>query len=178
MEDIERAGRIPAILKNLSQIPGILHPDAMTASGLTLGETISIAEVKDPEVIRPVERAYSQQGGLAIWFGNPAPYGCVVKAAGVSPGMIKFSGPAVIFESQEQAHLGILGGSVKAGDVVVIRYEGPKGGPSMQEMLAPTAALAGRRLGDSVALITDGRFPVPPVVERSVTSPRKPPPGE
>jgi dihydroxy-acid dehydratase len=158
LEDIDRAGGISAILKTLSSLPGILHPDAMTVSGLTLGETISIAEVKDPEVIRPIERAYSQQGGLAILFGNLAPDGCVVKAAGVSPAMMKFSGPAVIFESQEQAHLGILGGRVKAGDVVVIRYEGPKGGPGMQEMLAPTAALAGRGLGDSVALITDGRF--------------------
>lgn len=158
MEDIDRAGGISAILKTLLSIPGTLHQDAMTVSGLTLGETISTAEVKDPEVIRPVERAYSAQGGLAILFGNLAPDGCVIKAAGVSPAMMKFSGPAVIFESQEQAHLGILGGRVKAGDVVVIRYEGPRGGPGMQEMLAPTAALAGRGLGDSVALITDGRF--------------------
>lgn len=158
MEDIDRAGGISAILKTLSSLPDILHPDAMTVSGLTLGETISVAEVKDPDVIRSLERAYSQQGGLAILFGNLAPDGCVVKAAGVSPAMMKFSGPAVIFESQERAHLGILGGRVKAGDVVVIRYEGPRGGPGMQEMLAPTAALAGRGLGDSVALITDGRF--------------------
>jgi dihydroxy-acid dehydratase len=158
MEDIDRAGGISAILKNLANIPGVLHLDALSVSGLTIGETISVAEVKDPEVIRSVERAYSQQGGLAILFGNLAPKGCVIKAAGVSPAMMKFSGPAVIFESQEQAHLGILGGQVKAGDVVIIRYEGPKGGPGMQEMLAPTAALAGRGLGDSVALITDGRF--------------------
>ncbi|MES2437767.1 MAG: dihydroxy-acid dehydratase [Verrucomicrobiota bacterium] len=158
MEDIDRAGGISAILKTLSEIPGCLHADALTVSGLTLGETISVAEVKDTEVIRPPDRAYSQQGGLAILFGNLAPDGCVIKTAGVSPGMMKFSGPAVIFESQEQAHLGILGGRVKSGDVVVIRYEGPRGGPGMQEMLAPTAALAGRGLADSVALITDGRF--------------------
>jgi dihydroxy-acid dehydratase len=158
MEDIDRAGGISAILKTLSNIPGILHEDAFSVTGLTLGETISVAEVKDQEVIRPIERAYSQQGGLAILFGNLAPDGCVIKAAGVSPKMMQFSGPAVIFESQEQAHLGILGGTVKAGDVVVIRYEGPKGGPGMQEMLAPTAALAGRGLSESVALITDGRF--------------------
>ncbi|RYD22998.1 MAG: dihydroxy-acid dehydratase [Verrucomicrobiaceae bacterium] len=158
MEDIDRAGGISAILKTLSTLPGILHEDAFSVTGLTLGETISAAEVKDEEVIRPIERAYSQQGGLAILFGNLAPDGCVIKAAGVSPKMMRFSGPAVIFESQEQAHLGILGGTVKAGDVVVIRYEGPKGGPGMQEMLAPTAALAGRGLAESVALVTDGRF--------------------
>ncbi len=112
----------------------------------------------DSEVIRPWERAYSAKGGLAILFGNLAPDGCVVKAAGVAPSMMKFTGPAVIFDSQEDANIGILVGKVKPGDVVVIRYEGPRGGPGMQEMLAPTAAIAGRGLGESVALITDGRF--------------------
>jgi dihydroxy-acid dehydratase len=158
MEDVDRAGGIPAILKTLGQKPGVLHGDSMTVSGLTLGEMISTAEVRDREVIRPLDKAYSERGGLAILFGNLAPEGCVVKSAGVSPAMMRFTGKAVIFESEEEAHRGILLGKVSAGDVVVIRYEGPKGGPGMQEMLAPTAAIAGRGLGDSVALITDGRF--------------------
>ena len=158
MEDVDRAGGIGAILKTLHEKPGILHADAFTVSGLTLGETISTAEVKDADVIRPLDKAYSSKGGLAVLFGNIAPDGCVVKTAGVSPSMMQFTGNAVIFESQEEASVGILGGQVKAGDVVVIRYEGPRGGPGMQEMLAPTAAIAGRGLGDSVALITDGRF--------------------
>jgi dihydroxy-acid dehydratase len=114
--------------------------------------------VRDEEVIRPLHNAYAQRGGLAILFGNLAPKGAVVKAAGVAPSMMQFHGPAVIFESEEEARIGILVGKVKAGDVVVIRYEGPRGGPGMQEMLAPTAALAGRGLSESVALITDGRF--------------------
>ncbi|HSI61497.1 MAG TPA: dihydroxy-acid dehydratase, partial [Candidatus Saccharimonadia bacterium] len=127
-------------------------------TGSTLGETISSAQVLDTEVIRPLARPYSEQGGLAILFGNLAPHGSVVKAAGVAPSMMRFTGPAVIFESQESATTGILTGQVKAGDVVIIRYEGPRGGPGMQEMLSPTAAIAGRGLGESVALITDGRF--------------------
>lgn len=158
MEDVDRAGGISAILKTLTQRPGIIHEDAMTVSGLTLGETISVAEVKDVDVIRPLENAYSAKGGLAILFGNLAPDGCVVKTAGVSPAMMQFTGSAVIFESEDEAHRGILSGKVQSGDIVVIRYEGPRGGPGMQEMLAPTAAIAGRGLGDSVALITDGRF--------------------
>jgi len=158
MEDIDRAGGISAILKTISEKPGVIHLDAKTVSGRTLGETISNAIVHDTDVIRPLERAHSQRGGLAILFGNLAPDGSVVKAAGVAPAMMTFTGPAVIFESQEEAHGGILVGKVKAGDVVVIRYEGPRGGPGMQEMLAPTAAIAGRGLGESVALITDGRF--------------------
>jgi dihydroxy-acid dehydratase len=158
MEDIERAGGISAILRTLAKRPGLLHLEAITVSGRTLGETIAAAEVRNVDVIRPLENAYSPRGGLAILFGNLAPRGAVVKAAGVAPSMMTFRGPAVIFESEEAARIGILVGQVKAGDVVVIRYEGPRGGPGMQEMLAPTAALAGRGLGDSVALITDGRF--------------------
>lgn len=158
MEDIGRAGGISAILKTLSQREGLIHEDAITVSGLTIGETISTAAVKDHEVIRPMDNAHSPQGGLAVLFGNLAPDGCVVKTAGVSAAMMQFIGSAVIFESQEAAQIGILGGAVKAGDVVVIRYEGPRGGPGMQEMLSPTAAIAGRGLGDSVALLTDGRF--------------------
>lgn len=158
MEDIDRAGGISAILKMLSTRPGLLHLDAITVSGRTLGETIASAEVRDADVIRTLDTAYSPRGGLAILFGNLAPSGSVVKAAGVSPAMVVFRGPAVIFESEEAARIGILVGKVKAGDVVVIRYEGPRGGPGMQEMLGPTSALSGRGLGDSVALITDGRF--------------------
>lgn len=158
MEDIDRAGGIGAILKTLSEKPGLLHLDVPTVAGRTLGELLKAAEVRNPEVIRPWDRAYSASGGLAILFGNLAPGGCVVKAAGVAPSMMQFTGPAVIFDSQENANVGILTGQVKAGDVVIIRYEGPRGGPGMQEMLSPTAAIAGRGLGESVALITDGRF--------------------
>jgi dihydroxy-acid dehydratase len=158
MQDIDRAGGISAILKTIAAKPGVLDTSCMTATARTLGENIADATVKDPEVIRPLSNPYSERGGLAILFGNLAPGGSVIKAAGVSPKMMTFSGPANIFESQEDAHIGILEGKVKAGDVVVIRYEGPRGGPGMQEMLAPTSAIAGRGLGDSVALITDGRF--------------------
>jgi dihydroxy-acid dehydratase len=158
MEDVDRAGGISAILKTIAKKPGTLDLSCMTVTGKTLGENIADAVVKDADVIRPLDKAHSQQGGLAILFGNLAPKGSVIKAAGVTPSMMKFTGPAVIFESQEEANDGILGGKVKAGDVVVIRYEGPRGGPGMQEMLAPTSAIAGRGLGESVALITDGRF--------------------
>ncbi len=158
MEDIARAGGISAILARLAERPGWLHLDAPTVTGRTLGETVAEARVLDPEVIRPIDNPYSTRGGLAVLFGNLAPDGAVVKAAGVAPSMMTFNGPAVIFESEEDARIGILVGKVKAGDVVVIRHEGPRGGPGMQEMLAPTAALAGRGLAESVALITDGRF--------------------
>lgn len=158
MEDIDRAGGIGAILKTINERPGLLDVEAMTVSGFKLGELLETATVKDPEVVRPLKSAYSPQGGLAILFGNLAPHGCVVKAAGVAPAMMKMTGPAVVFDSEAEASTGILVGKVKAGDVVVIRYEGPRGGPGMPEMLAPTAAIAGRGLGESVALITDGRF--------------------
>jgi len=158
MEDIDNAGGISAVLKTLAERPGVLHPDAVTVSGRTIGQMAAEATIKDPEVIRPWERAYSPTGGLAVLTGNLAPNCCVVKAAAVAPAMMRFTGPAVIFESQEEASTGILVGKVKAGDVVVIRYEGPRGGPGMPEMLAPTAAIAGRGLSESVALVTDGRF--------------------
>ncbi len=158
MEDIDRAGGISAILHTLSTRPGLLYLDTPTVTGRTLGETIATAQVRDPQVIHSLDTPYSPRGGLAVLFGNLAPQGAVVKAAGVAPSMMTFRGPAVIFESEEAARIGILAGQVKAGDVVVIRYEGPRGGPGMQEMLAPTAALAGRGLAESVALITDGRF--------------------
>ncbi len=158
MEDVDRAGGISAILKEISKIDGLLHPRAKTVTGKTLGRTVSSAASTDPACIRPLANAYSPQGGLFVLRGNLAPEGAVIKAAGVDPKMQKHTGPAVIFESQEAACEGILAGRVKAGDVVVIRYEGPKGGPGMQEMLAPTSYIMGQGLGDKVALITDGRF--------------------
>lgn len=158
MEDVDRAGGVSAILKEISRKDGVLRLDQPTVTGKTLGENIADAGILDPEVIRPIERAHSERGGLAILFGNLAPEGAVVKTAAVTPGMMKFEGTAVIFESQEEANTGILAGKVKAGDVVVIRYEGPKGGPGMVEMLAPTANIVGMGLGESVALVTDGRF--------------------
>jgi len=157
-EDVERAGGISAILKRLAEKGGILKLDRPTVTGKSLGENIRDAVVLDDEVIRPLGNPYRATGGLAILFGNLAPEGAVVKAGGVAAEMLKHEGPAVIFESQEEALAGILGGQVQAGDVVVIRYEGPRGGPGMQEMLSPTAAIIGRGLGKSVSLITDGRF--------------------
>jgi dihydroxy-acid dehydratase len=158
VEDVDAAGGISAILKEISKIDGLLNTDCLTVTGKSLGENISGAKIKNTEVIHSVEEAYSQRGGLAILKGNLAPQGGVVKTAGVAPEMLRHTGPAVIFESQEEACEGILGGKVKSGDVVVIRYEGPKGGPGMQEMLSPTSYIIGAGLGESVALITDGRF--------------------
>jgi dihydroxy-acid dehydratase len=158
MEDVERAGGISAILKELSEKPGVLNLERPTVTLRTLGENISEARVMEPEVIHPVEKPHSEQGGLAILFGNLAPDGAVVKVGAVAPAMHKHSGPARIYNSQEEACAGILNGEVQAGDVVVIRYEGPRGGPGMQEMLAPTANIMGMGLGEKVALITDGRF--------------------
>ncbi|MFH0878070.1 MAG: dihydroxy-acid dehydratase, partial [Lentisphaerota bacterium] len=158
VEDVDKAGGVSAILKEVSKIPGLVHLASKTCTGKTLGENISSAEIRDADCIRSIDKAYSQKGGLSILYGNLAPDGSVVKSAGVDPKMLKHSGPAIIFESQEQACEGILGGKVQPGHVVVIRYEGPKGGPGMQEMLAPTSYIMGQGLGDKVALITDGRF--------------------
>jgi len=158
MEDVNRAGGISTILKEVSKIKGKLYLTKKTVSGKTLGEITKAAADPDGEVIRKLDNPYSKQGGLSILFGNLAENGCVVKTAGVSPKMYKHSGPAIVFESEEEAGKGILAGKVKAGDVVVVRYEGPKGGPGMQEMLAPTSYIMGRGLGEKVALITDGRF--------------------
>ena len=158
IEDVHAAGGISAILAEVAKKDGLLHLDCPTVTGKTLGENIQGSESKDLECIRKIENAYSEKGGLSILWGNLAEVGCVVKTAGVDPKMLVHTGPAVIFESQEEACEGILAGQVKAGDVVVIRYEGPKGGPGMQEMLAPTSYIMGQGLGDSVALITDGRF--------------------
>jgi dihydroxy-acid dehydratase len=158
MEDVDRAGGISAILKELSKKPGTLYLDRPTVTLHTLGENIAEAEIKETDVIHTLDNPYSERGGLAILFGNLAPDGAVVKVAAVNPSMHKHVGPAKIYNSQEEAAAGILNKQVKAGDVVVIRYEGPRGGPGMQEMLAPTANIMGMGLGDSVALITDGRF--------------------
>ncbi len=158
MEDVHRAGGIPAILNEVQRGTHMLHFDRLTVSGTSLGESIKGVEIKDENVIHRYDNAHSKRGGLAILFGNLAPKGGVVKVGGVSEAMMKFEGPAVIFELQEAAMAGILGRKVKAGDVVVVRYEGPRGGPGMQEMLSPTSAIMGMGLGDKVALITDGRF--------------------
>ena len=158
VEDVDHAGGISAILKEIGKIPNLLNLGAKTVTGKTLGKNIAKAQIKDLNCIRAVENAYSPEGGLFVLRGNLAPEGAVIKTAGVDPKMLKHEGPAVIFESQEESCDGILEGKVKAGDVVVIRYEGPKGGPGMQEMLGPTSYIMGRDLGDKVALITDGRF--------------------
>jgi dihydroxy-acid dehydratase len=154
MEDLEYAGGIPAVLKRLK---GKLN-NTMTLSGKRVFDIADEAQIYDEEVIRPLNRAYHKQGGIAVLFGNLAPQGCVVKQAAVSPKMMKFSGKARVFNREEEAMQAILNKKIKAGDVIVIRYEGPSGGPGMREMLAPTSAIVGMGLEDSVALITDGRF--------------------
>jgi dihydroxy-acid dehydratase len=158
IEDVDRAGGISAILAELLRRPGILREDALTVTGKTLAENVRGAPNSDEQCVRRLENPYSERGGLTVLFGNLAPDGAVVKTAGVLPEMMRHRGPAVVFDSHDEANAGILGGKVKPGDVVVIRYEGPKGGPGMQEMLAPTSNIMGMGLGTSVALITDGRF--------------------
>jgi dihydroxy-acid dehydratase len=158
MEDVENAGGISAILKELSKRDGIIDTTQITVTGQTLGENIADAEILNKEVIRELSKPYLESGGLSILFGNLAPKGSIVKTAAVEPEMLIHSGPAKIYESQDAAVRGILGGDIEPGMVVVIRYEGPKGGPGMPEMLSPTSAIMGMRLGDKVALLTDGRF--------------------
>jgi dihydroxy-acid dehydratase len=158
IEDVHQAGGVMAILKELSAKAGALHPDCVTVTGKTIGENWEGAENQNPQVIRSVEQAFTATGGLAMLFGNLAPDGAVLKVGAVDPSVQVFRGRAVVFESQEEALIGIYGGKVEAGHVVVIRYEGPKGGPGMPEMLAPTSAIVGMGLGKDVALITDGRF--------------------
>jgi dihydroxy-acid dehydratase len=158
MEDLHRAGGIPALLAELQRGTGVLDLDRKTVAGTTLGESISTAAVTDHDVILPHTAPHSATGGLAVLFGNLAPDGAVVKTGAVADSMRQHSGPARIYESQDEALAGIYAGQVKSGEVVVIRYEGPAGGPGMQEMLSPTSAIMGMGLGESVALITDGRF--------------------
>ena len=157
MEDLNEAGGVYAVMNELMQA-GLLHTECMTVTGKTVGENIQGAKNLDPEVIRPLDRPYSTTGGLAVLKGNLAPDGSVVKRSAVAPEMMVHEGPARVFECEEDAIAAIKGGRIVAGDVVVIRYEGPKGGPGMREMLNPTSAIAGMGLGSSVALITDGRF--------------------
>ena len=157
MEDLNESGGIYAVMNEISK-KGLLNLDCMTVTGKTVGENIKNCPNLNPEVIRPVENPYSQTGGIAILKGNLAPDSAVVKRSAVAPEMLKHEGPARVFDCEEDAIAAIKGGKIVAGDVVVIRYEGPKGGPGMREMLNPTSAIAGMGLGSTVALITDGRF--------------------
>jgi len=157
IQDLHEAGGIPAVMKELLK-GNLLHPNAITVSGKTIGEIAESAVIKDRNVIRFLENPYAPDGGLSILYGNLAPEGAVVKKSAVSPKMLKHQGPARVFNSEEEAIKEIYAGKINKGDVVIIRYEGPKGGPGMREMLSPTSALAGMGLDEDVALITDGRF--------------------
>ncbi|WP_287387465.1 dihydroxy-acid dehydratase [Lachnospira sp.] len=157
MEDLNEAGGVYAVMKELDSL-GLINRDCMTVTGKTVGENIKDAKNLDPEVIRPVSNPYSKTGGLAVLSGNLAPDGSVVKRSAVVDEMLVHEGPARVFDCEDDAIVAIKGGKINPGDVVVIRYEGPKGGPGMREMLNPTSAIAGMGLGSSVALITDGRF--------------------
>ncbi len=157
MEDLNEAGGVYAVMNELTK-KKLLNTECMTVTGKTIGESISGCVNLDPEVIRPVENPYSETGGIAVLKGNLAPEGSVVKRSAVLPEMLVHEGPAKVFDSEEEAQTAINSGKIVAGDVVVIRYEGPKGGPGMREMLNPTSAIMGMGLGNSVALITDGRF--------------------
>ncbi len=157
VEDLDLAGGVPAVMKELTR-RNLLDTAVMTCTGKTLEENLQGVTVKNPQVIRPLEKPFLANGGIAVLRGNLAPDGCVVKQAAVASEMMKHEGPARVFESEEEAIEAIYGGKILAGDVIVIRYEGPKGGPGMREMLYPTSAICGMGLGSSVALITDGRF--------------------
>jgi dihydroxy-acid dehydratase len=157
MEDLNEAGGVYAVLNELNK-KGLIHTDVMTCTGKTLGENISGCINKNPDIIRPIENPYSQTGGIAVLKGNLAPDRCVVKRSAVAPEMMQHRGPAKVFNSEEEAIAVIRSGGIQKGDVVVIRYEGPAGGPGMREMLSPTSAIAGMGLDKDVALITDGRF--------------------
>ena len=157
MEDLDEAGGVYAVMNELSK-KGLIHTDCMTVTGKTIGENITGCVNLNPDVIRPVDNPYSETGGIAVLKGNLATDGSVVKRSAVLPEMLVHEGPARVFDSEEEAQAAINAGQIIAGDVVVIRYEGPKGGPGMREMLNPTSAIMGMGLGNSVALITDGRF--------------------
>ncbi|WP_059044658.1 dihydroxy-acid dehydratase [Paenibacillus rubinfantis] len=159
IEDVHRAGGVSAVINELLKKPGAIYGEQMTVTGKTLAENVAGCEILDPNVIRPLDKAHSEKGGLAILYGNLAPEGSVIKVGAVDPSVGGYhKGPAICFDSQEEALEGIAGGKVKEGCVVVIRYEGPKGGPGMPEMLAPTSQIVGMGLGAKVGLITDGRF--------------------
>lgn len=157
IEELNEVGGIPAVMKEVAK-KGLINTNLLTVTGKTIAENIKDAENKDPEIIRPIDNPYSETGGIAALFGNLAPDGSVVKRSAVAPEMLVHKGPARVFDSEEDAIAAIWGGKIKDGDVVVIRYEGPKGGPGMREMLSPTSAIMGAGLGSTVALITDGRF--------------------
>ena len=157
IEELNEAGGVYAVMNELDKL-GLIHKDCMTVTGKTVGENIAGCENKNPEVIRPIDNPYTPTGGLAVLKGNLAPDGSVVKRSAVVAEMLVHEGPARIFESDEDATNAIKTGQIHPGDVIVIRYEGPKGGPGMREMLNPTSAIAGYGLGSTVALITDGRF--------------------
>lgn len=158
IEDLHEAGGVSAALNELSKKEGALHLDVITVTGKTLGENIAGCDVKDNNVIHSIDNPFSEKGGLAVLFGNLAPDGAIIKTGGVQGGITSHEGPAIVFDSQDEALAGIAGGQVKEGHVVIIRYEGPKGGPGMPEMLAPTSQIVGMGLGAKVALVTDGRF--------------------
>lgn len=158
MDDINKAGGVEAIINELANIPGAIHPDRITVTGKTMGELVGDYHITNEEVIRTKDNPYSPVGGLSILYGNIAPEGSVIKVGAVDPSIQTFRGEAIVFNSQDEAQAAIDDGTVQKGHVVVIRYEGPKGGPGMPEMLAPTSAIMGRGLGKDVALITDGRF--------------------
>jgi dihydroxy-acid dehydratase len=158
MHDVHEAGGISAIIKELVDLGGAIHPDRITVTGKTIRENVADASIKNPEVIHPKETPYKTTGGLSILYGNIAPQGSVIKAGGVDPSISTFTGRALCYNSHDEAVAAIDNHTVGKGDVVVIRYEGPKGGPGMPEMLAPTSSIIGRGLGKDVALITDGRF--------------------
>ena len=158
MDDIEKAGGVSSIINELTKIPGSIHPNRITVTGKTIGEDVKDFPITNDQVIRTKDNPYSPVGGLSVLFGNIAPQGGVIKVGAVDPSIKVFKGEAIVFDSQEAAQENIDNGTVREGHVVVIRYEGPKGGPGMPEMLAPTSAIQGRGLGTKVALITDGRF--------------------
>ena len=158
LQQLNEAGGVQAVMRELLNTKAGLHQNVMTVTGRTLGDNLNRAEVRDREIIRPVDNPYHKVGGIAVLYGNLAPDGAVVKQSAVAEEMMSHSGPARLFDSEEEAQSAILGGKIKSGDVVVIRYCGPKGGPGMPEMLSPTSAIIGMGLGKSVALITDGRF--------------------
>ena len=157
LQQLDEAGGVPAVISELTQ-KNIIHTDVMTVTGKTLGDNLSRVKIRDHEIIRSVDNPYHAKGGIAVLYGNLAPDGAVVKQSAVADEMLTHEGPARVFNSEAAAQAAILGNTIKSGDVVVIRYCGPKGGPGMPEMLSPTSAIIGMGLGKSVALLTDGRF--------------------
>jgi dihydroxy-acid dehydratase len=157
IQDLNRAGGIPAVMRQLADV-GLIDGNCLTVTGNSVADNLSGVATLDPEVIRPMDRPYHKQGGLAVLYGNLAPDGCVVKQSAVLDAMMRHEGPARVFDAEEAATAAIMEGRINKGDVIVIRYEGPMGGPGMREMLTPTSAIAGMGLDAHVALITDGRF--------------------